>query len=100
MKIQTAKELKAVQMGYYSWATLIVTYSTYNKSEICAEYEKEAEKWTLAGKIPVDNMRMIEANLHYFREDIVKDIKERLEKCEAISESKVIKETIDFIHKL
>lgn len=101
MNIETARELKALEIGYTSYNVMVGIYCRYSKYEELELHKKDAEKWVQGGKIPDDSMLKIEKHIKLFGENDAKGIKDRLEYSADISTSNpVLKDLISLVHTI
>lgn len=100
MNIETAKELKAIEVGHPDWITLTDLYVKYSRQDKIQEYEQSALSWVKNG-IPKQSIEKINENIMLFGDKYSRQIKDRLELvAKKPSTNPKILETLNLVHEL
>lgn len=100
MNIETAKELKALEIGYTDWRTLTDLYVKYLRTYKIQEYEQSALSWVKDG-IPKQSIEKINENIMLFGDKYSRQIKDRLKLvAKKPSTNPEILETLNLVNKI
>ena len=100
MTLETAKALKALEIGYTDWQSLLTVYSRYDSIEKTIPYLEDCQKW-VDDSVPADVLAKIEQNILSFGEGYARRIKDNLEMVsKSPTTNPILKEVVELAKSL